>query len=103
MTVDVDFDADLAYAIDDLPKEVTFDGSTYDCIVDPVSKSDMEEDIEGIYNEADFMVMMRTSELDTRPVTGDTVTMDSISYRVVGVDTCESDEAITLMVKDITQ
>ena len=85
MTLAEVHDADMAVILSDAGNTFSFDGVSYPCILaDLVKRKDLAEG--GFLPDYDFSISTRLSIMPaTPPAAGDTVTVDSVDYRVMRV------------------
>lgn len=100
MPLSVNWDADLAHAINDLPSTVTLGGSDYSAVVDDLSTGQNAE-LDGIFPEADVLVHLRTSEVGTVSV-GSKLTYSGKEYRVVKVETTPEGAETRLICEEVS-
>ena len=102
--LNIDYDGDVAQAVEDLPGSFTFSSTAYACILDPIVR---QEEVEGVYgyrDSIDFIIVVQTSLfLSTRPVVGDTITIGSSDYRLDSVVADEADAALNIHAVGLTQ
>ena len=94
--------ADLEFMIDDLPTVVTWKGSDYNCVVGDITSGD-NVDIVGIEEAVTFSVVINKADFTTYPDTGELITIDSKSYRILGINDGPDGIARTLICGDDTQ
>ena len=97
----IDFDADLGAITADLPDTFTHTGTSGSivCVISTVNKGNEIDGIEGPSDEISFEIIVRTSLLTTRPVTGDVIVVPAsgTNYRVLRVETDEADAALNII------
>jgi hypothetical protein len=101
MAVNVDFDADVAQAVEDLPGEFTWDGNTYVAIIDPILKI---EDVDGpnYRDDINFMIVVQTSLFTgSRPQVNDKITISGTEFRIEGAEADEADAALNLNIIEV--
>ena len=103
MALDLDFDGDLEAATADLPTTITWAGADYAACVDPVDTAETADTIAGVFSMHMFNVTVRTVLFTgARPAVGDTVVIDSTTYRITRTSTDEADAAMELTVQELT-
>jgi len=97
----VDFDADVAFAVSDLGDTFTHAGTSGSiaCVVSTINKGNEIDTIAGPTAEISFEIVVQTSLLTVRPVTGDVVVVPAggTSYRALRVETDEADAALNII------
>ena len=95
----IDFDADVAACVADLGDTFTHTGTSGSvaCVVSFINKGNNIDGIEGPSDEISFEIVVQTSLLTVRPVTGDPIVVGGTSYRVLRVETDEPDAALNLI------
>lgn len=102
--LNIDYDGDIAFAINDLPGSFTWGGTAYAAIVDPINKQENVEGMEGYRSEVNFMIVVQTSLFTgSRPAVGDVVTIGGVEYRIDGTEPDESDQGLNLHVVGLIQ
>lgn len=102
MVVGIDFDADIARAVSDLPGSMTWEGDAYACVINAIPNREVIS-IEGVHESIDFVIVIQTSLFSsTRPTVGDVITVGGVEYRLVGVETDEADAGLNLFIKEFT-
>lgn len=75
-------DADMAAILSDAGNTVTWSGADYPCIVSGRAKTkDLQEG--GFLADYDFSLSTRASLFSTLPEAGQTVVIESVTYRIV--------------------
>lgn len=98
----IDFDADVAFMVNDLGDVMTFNGTGYACVISSITKSKTLENA-GYFAEASFQIVVQTSLLTAgRPVANNKVTVGGTVYRVLRVETDEADAALNLFCEEVT-
>ena len=101
-TVGIDFDGDLAEMVADFPGSLTWGGTAYACVLEPVSAG-TEVEMGGYMARVNFNALVRTSLFaSTRPSAGSQVTVGGTVYRVLRADTGQDDEVLLLQIGNLT-
>ncbi|MFH1605620.1 MAG: hypothetical protein ABIH03_17140 [Pseudomonadota bacterium] len=88
-------DTDAATIIADLTQTVTIGETSYACAAADAVQG-MAPDLQGIFADADLMIVVRTALFTTRPVANDTLTYEGDTYRIERVSTSPDDVTMTL-------
>ena len=83
MALAIDFDADVAAAISDLPTTITIGGADYSAVASEVSRGETVM-MEGVLAEVDCRVVMRVATL-AAPSIGTKATIGGRAYRIARV------------------
>ena len=102
MTLNIDWDRDLAVAEGDLPKNVTIGTVTKPAIVDPVNGR-MDLLPAGPAERADFIVTLRVDVWGSSIDANDTMTVGSTTYRILDAVQGEAGKALVLFVGGFTE
>lgn len=84
--------SDLDFMINDLPTTVTWEGSSYSCVVSDITSEDAL-DMAGIMESNSFQVIISLDDFDSYPDVGDRVTISSKNYRIT--QTSDSPDGIS--------
>ena len=100
--IGVDFDADIATAVADLPGSMTWSGDAYACVISAIAKSERMDGQAGIFDEASYQIVVQTSLFaGSRPVAGDQVTVGGTAYRIIRVETDPPDDGLNIFVEEL--
>lgn len=84
-------------ATDIVSNTFTFSGTAYAAVIGPPRKSKNLE-MAGYLPENAMEIIVQTSLFTgTRPAVGDTVTVSSVIWRIITLETCEADTALVLL------
>jgi len=104
MVLNIDYDADIAQTVDDLPGSFIWKGDTYAAIVDPIVAQEEVEGVMGYRDVINYIIVVQTSLFSsTRPVIHDTITVLGSDYRVDIVTADEADAGLNIKVVGLTQ
>jgi len=100
-TLGIDFDADLAEMVADMPAAFTWSSASYACVVSVVSSGTIV-DMGGYKVQVTAQVLVRASLFTTNPASGDPVTLKGQSLRIVRVDEGHDDAMLLLTIGEVT-
>jgi hypothetical protein len=101
MTVSVDFDADIAFAVSDLPRTFTWEGTDYSAVIDPINQQEQTDGMN--YRDViSFMIVVQASLFSgDRPAVNDKVTISGVEYRISGIEEDEPDAGINIQIVQV--
>jgi hypothetical protein len=101
MVLNIDYDADIAQTVEDLPRTFTWEGDDYLAIIDPINT---EKLVDGM-NYRDviaFLIVVQTSLFSsTRPAINDKITISGTEYRISGIEEDEADAGINIRIVEV--
>lgn len=104
MALDIDYDADIAQTVEDLPGSFTWNGNPYAAIVDPIVAREEVEGVMGFRDVINYIIVVQTSLFSsTRPAIGDIITVLSVEYRLESVIADEADAGLNIHAVGLTQ
>lgn len=96
MAIGIDFDADLALAVADLPGSFVWNGGTYAAVITPVRRQ-ADLGLNGVLVQQAFDIHVQTSKFTgTRPAQNEAVTVDGVACRIESISTDEADAGMIL-------